>query len=396
MTTYRAQSTTPAIVVAAYNRPHSLRRILRSIGRGVFDQPVDLVISIDKSDSRDVERLAQEFPWPYGTKHVRPWKQHLGLKQHVLNCGDLSQEFGSIILLEDDLFVSPYFHRYSCLTLDFYAADPNVAGIALYSHRYNETSGLGFRPLDDDSDVFFAQVPCSWGQCWTDLQWKNFRVWLTNNPDQTDAPDLRVPTDVLNWSAASWKKHFFRYMVAANKYFVYPRTSLTTNFADAGVHHDPRASFLQTPLLVQPNEFRYVPLSDSVAVYDAFLEILPDKLVQLAPHLRGQDFAIDLYGTKPLQILDRPYVLTVRDCSEPEATFGRELKPIELNVCFEIEGTTISLTDPSFCSANAKRRTRHDVAYFHDLSTRLLKGSKWTRRAGDLLRFATHRPRRAA
>ena len=42
MTTYRAQSTTPAIVVAAYNRPHSLRRILRSIGCAIFDQAVDL------------------------------------------------------------------------------------------------------------------------------------------------------------------------------------------------------------------------------------------------------------------------------------------------------------------------------------------------------------------
>lgn len=374
MTAKPQQQVQPAIVVVAHNRPHSLRRLLRSIERTTFDRRVDLVISIDKSDNREVEQVAGEFHWPHGSKRVQLLSEHLGLKRHVLRCGDLTEEFGSIIMLEDDLFVSPYFHRYSCQALDFYATDPDIAGIALYSHRYNETAGLGFRALEDETDVFFAQVPCSWGQCWTDVQWHEFRSWLADDPGTSNSPDLRVPPDVLQWPATSWKKHFFRYLVATNKYFVYPRTSLSTNFADTGVHHRRSHRFLQTPLLIRPKEFRFLAPSRSLAVYDAFLEILPERLVQLASQLRGREFSVDFYGTKPIQILDRPHVLTARACGEREASYGRELKPIELNICYEIEGQDIALTQASSCDIKSKPRERPDVAYFHDLSTRLLRG----------------------
>lgn len=397
MTDISQRQVQPAIVVVAHNRPHSLRRLLRSIEQSKFDRRVDLVISIDKSDNREVEQVAAVFPWPHGSKRVQVMSEHLGLKQHVLRCGDLTAEFGSIIMLEDDLFVSPHFHQYTCQALGFYGSDSDIAGIALYSQRYNETAELGFRALDDETDVFFAQLPCSWGQCWTDVQWQTFRSWLSDNPDDPDSPDLRVPQNVLEWPAASWKKQFFRYVVATNKYFVYPRISLSTNFADTGVHHKPGHRFLQTPLLVRPKAFRFQAQTQSLAVYDAHMEILPERLEQLATQLRGGEFCVDFYGTKPIQILDRPRVLTARDCSECETTYGRELKPIELNICYEIEGQDIALTQVASCNFESKQRARQDVAYFHDLSTRLVRGPKWSKRASDLLRsLPTYRGKRAA
>jgi hypothetical protein len=73
------------------------------------------------------------------------------------------------------------------------------------------------------------------------------------------------------------------------------------------------------------------------------------------------------------------------------------LKPIELNICYEIEGQDIALTEASSCGIESKPRARPDVAYFHDLSTRLLRGPKWSQRADDLLRrLPTYRGKRVA
>ena len=51
------------IVVVAYNRVNSLRRLLTSISRAEYPaEPVELIISIDKGENEDVIRFAREFP----------------------------------------------------------------------------------------------------------------------------------------------------------------------------------------------------------------------------------------------------------------------------------------------------------------------------------------------
>ena len=94
----------PAIVIIAYNRSRSLERLLKSVGKAQYpeNQKIPLVISIDKGDNSDVIRVAENFTWTHGEKRVVCRKENLGLKRHVLLCGDYVQEFGSVILLEDD------------------------------------------------------------------------------------------------------------------------------------------------------------------------------------------------------------------------------------------------------------------------------------------------------
>src|SRR5687768_8098504 len=102
----------PAIVITAYNRPEGLSRLLKSVADASYDSNnVTLVISIDKSDSNKVYELADSFEWKYGQKKVIKHNEHLGLKEHILRCGDLTDQYGSIILLEDDLIVSPWFYK---------------------------------------------------------------------------------------------------------------------------------------------------------------------------------------------------------------------------------------------------------------------------------------------
>src|SRR4030043_1928352 len=123
----------PAIVVVAYNRPRSLERLLSSLRNAKKISNAELIISIDNKEPENIiiKNIADAFEWPYGDKKVIYQEKRLGLKQHVLQCGDLSQKYGSIIMLEDDLMVSPYFYDFAKKALEFYDGDDKIGGVSL-------------------------------------------------------------------------------------------------------------------------------------------------------------------------------------------------------------------------------------------------------------------------
>jgi hypothetical protein len=154
---------TPAIVVAAYDRPNSLRRLLSSLANlecNGLPRNIPLVISLDGGHPGDVYQIAHDFHWAHGEKIIQAHSAHLGLKDHIVSCGDLTANFDSIILLEDDLFVSPYFYQYAKEAEEFYANDSSIAGIALYSQYVNETASQSFCPIHDGSDARHSSESC--------------------------------------------------------------------------------------------------------------------------------------------------------------------------------------------------------------------------------------------
>jgi len=104
----------PAIVVVGYNRPKALERLLRSIHDADYSDysDISLVISLDKGPS-EVRDIASSFLWRYGPKRLIIHEARLGLRSHILSCGDLSQTYRTVIILEDDLVVSPAFYDYA-------------------------------------------------------------------------------------------------------------------------------------------------------------------------------------------------------------------------------------------------------------------------------------------
>ena len=375
----------PAIVVVAYNRDFPLKRLLNSLSKAYYDSPVDLVISIDKNGNQSVYSLADSFNWPHGKKEVVKKEHHLGLRHHILECGDLTARYGSIILLEDDLFVSPYFYTYARQCMEFYASDSNIAGVSLYSHAYNETAYMGFRPFEDGSDVFFLQIASSWGQSWTRTQWQHFIEWYEKNKDRNFAGMGRIPENVLEWSESSWKKYFIAYMIESNKFFVYPRLSLSTNFSDPGIHHKIKQTRLQVPLQFFPKVWNLKPFKDSLAVYDAFHEILPEKLKQLHSEFKEYDLEIDFYGQKNLAAIKKEYVLTTKPATDPVRTFGKELKPIELNVVCGIEGSHISLAKTENCHKNTEDRLIYDLSYYYNIPTHFISSEEQIRSKEEMI-----------
>ena len=325
------------IVVIGFNRPHSLARLLRSLSVAASHVRCcpPLLLSLDggNSCSRDAcLSLARQFKWP-GRKDIIDENVHLGLKEHVLACGDLTQHTDAVLILEDDVCVSPSALHYADLALGEYGSSSEIAGISLYAAVYNEFCEMPFIPIDDGYDTYFIRTACSWGQIWTSAQWSGFRHWLLNAKDvDEDINDL--PAAVISWPReSSWKRACNRYLVESGKYFVYPRFSYTTNMGEPGVHIRNDITYLTAPLSIGRLRLSFASLEDSIAKYDQFCVIEPESLRRAAPMLRGYDFDVDLTGSKSLGSLVRPLVLTCRKSPHPSLrSFGCAHFPPELDI----------------------------------------------------------------
>ena len=342
----------PAIVISTYNRDNSLNRLLGSLARADYpgELEIPLIISIDKSSNENVAKVADDFKWPFGPKEIIEHEENLGLRRHILFCGDLSERFGSIILLEDDLYVSPYFYNYTLKSLDFFSNEPSVAGISLFNHVFNETAKRSFIPIEDGFDNYFIQLPSSWGQVWTAMQWKYFKNWYEKFSKEKVTFEDRIPNDVANWPESSWKKYFIKYMVVNDLYFSFPRISLSTNFMDPGTHHKGKLHTLQVCLQNVKREYNFSLPEESNAIYDCFCELSPSILKKLNKELKTYDFEVDMYGAKDPAIFMREYFLTSKVCQEPLQTWGLALKPHEQNIiCNNVEGNFFKLAKRENC-----------------------------------------------
>ena len=334
----------PVIVVVAFNRLNALKRLLSSLSESDCPEGTKLIISIDFSPkNKDVYEFASRYDWPRGEKEVIYYEENLGLQQHILKCGDLSLEYGSVIILEDDLYVSGKFYDFAIQALDYYAEDDNISGVSLYKYPAIERriKPLPFIPLEEESDVHFIQFASSWGQAWTKEQWIGFKEWYLENPD-LERFWGQVPWTVSDWPYTSWKKYFISYMVEMNKFFVFPNSSHSTNFDDPGSNRSYTTYVYQSPLQVSnKNRYNFKDFKDSFNVYDASFEILPEVLKQFNKHLQAYDFDVDLYGLKRENELEKEYCLTTKKTKNFVFQFARSLKPHESNIIMDVKGDEI-------------------------------------------------------
>lgn len=324
----------PAIVVVAFNRASALSRLLKSIERAIFEfDDIPLIISIDGGGIEEVIDVAKKFQWSHGKKEIIVHKNNIGLRSHVLECGDLSEKYGSIIMLEEDCFVSRFFYEKAFQLILFYYRDENIGGISLYSYNFNENAFLPFSPLSDGFDSYFMQVPTSSGQAWTWQQWSAFRDFLDSKPQISKSDKL--PDNIKEWPESSWKKYFYKYLVTYNKFIVYPQVSLSVNFGDAGTHYGNQTEIWQVPLEQGMTPLNLVSFIDSINKYDAYFEIYPE-LIGLE-----KDTLLDLYGTKQLELFEEEFTYSIKSCNIYIKSFGINLKPAYLNILYNIEGNFI-------------------------------------------------------
>ena len=330
-----------AIVITAYNRSKPLDKLLKSLNNIIIrdDSKIDLIISIDNNGTAEVNQLAEQYEWKHGDKRVIIHETRLGLKKHFIWVGDRTEEYDSIIFLEDDLIVSPYLYSYYVQLLEKYYDDSRVAGMALYSPSLCEFDHKKFYPIEDGYSVYFLQHPY-WGTVWFKNEWREFKAWLANEYEYR--PQL-LPQAIVNWRDTSFKKTYIQFIIEKQKTFVYPRVSLVSNAGASGEHNVKALYEYEVKLMVGDGKLQLPDLSESRAVYDAFFEI-DSSLMAPILGINGEDLLVNIRGLKQGE---QKYELVNANTDTYVRAFTAQMKPIESAVFMNVEGNGLYLVDRS-------------------------------------------------
>lgn len=357
---------TIGICIIAYNRLLSLKRILQSLEAAIYDESVTLIISIDKSNTDIVSEYANHYLWKNGEKRVIIHQLNLGLRKHILQCGEFLHEFDALIVLEDDITVAPGFYLYAKQCAMQFGSDDRIAGISLYNFPLNYHNQLPFYPLHSDSDVYLMQCAQSWGQVWLKRQWFAFKTWYEGHSSEFELlPHL--PRSICSWPRSSWLKYHTRYCIEQNKYFIYPYESLSTNNSDAGTHNQIKSTLFQSFLLYgKKRKYNFNP---SVQ-YDAFFE---NELLYGILKLGEDNLCIDFYGEK-CNRLGKRYWLTRKILPyKIIKSYALSLKPYEWNIICNNEGEELFLYDISVSVCNEKKINRSlFYSYIYNINYRFI------------------------
>lgn len=317
------------IVITGYNRADSMRNLLNNLLCIKTNVEIPLEISIDNGGTPDLNRIAEEFEWPFGEKTVTIHQQKLGLVKHFIWAGDQTERFSNVLFLEDDLLVSPEVINYSLQLIDFYENDEHVAAASLYNPVLVEATGTKFYQLQDDYDAYFLQQPY-WGNIWFKKRWQEFKQYLETYEVK---PDL-LPPNIIGWES-SFKKIYIQFLVETNKTVVTPKISVVTNNGIPGIHGGSMYAY-QSQLQLETKKYAFPKLEQSKSRYDCFEEIESDILAHYNKDLRNYDFVVDLLGIRT--IYNKPYVLTTRKSLKSILTYSSLMKPTELSVVLNIKG----------------------------------------------------------
>lgn len=166
------------IALFVYNRPDHTRRTIGYLQKNLLAEDSRLFIFSDgaktEADQAKVNEVRTLIKQTDGFKTVKILESaaNLGLANSIIfGVNQLVQEYGKVIVFEDDLLSSPFTLRYFNDALQRYANQEKVMHIGAYMY-----------PLTDKNlpQTFFYRAATSWGWATWNRAWKNF------NPDIDD------------------------------------------------------------------------------------------------------------------------------------------------------------------------------------------------------------------
>lgn len=268
-------------------------------------------------------------------------------------------DYDALIILEDDLIVSSAFFLYAKQNIDRYYNESKVFGISLYS-RTTTWSASQFLPVKNEFDNYFMQVTESWGQVWLKDQWKEFEEWYSKHSNQLVC-GTNIPKEIASFPETAYSRYLTTYLVEMDKYFSVPYIGFSTCFADAG-ERTSYSSFNEHTMM-QIGGFLDVHLSDfneNAIRYDVFDNLMNAKSwVGLPP----EEVTIHLSDYEIIQ--HNRYLVTNRILNfEIVKSYGYALRPMELNLLYNIDGNDIFVYDTSCIKRNHLKRTVYREAVY--------------------------------
>lgn len=238
------------IVLFVYNRPWHTQQTIDALKNNELAQQSDLIIYSDaaknKQAAKNVQKVRNYIKTIQGFNSVKiiEHEKNWGLANSIIDgVTAVVNQYGRVIVMEDDLVTSPYFLTYMNDALYKFAQDERV--ISIHGYVYPVKQSL--------PEAFFLPG----ADCWGWATWK--RGWDIFNPDgkyllqqlkekkMIDSFDYngsskysKMLEDQIKGRNDSWAVRWYASAFLAGKLTLYPGRSLVHNIGndDSGTHCD--------------------------------------------------------------------------------------------------------------------------------------------------------------
>lgn len=220
------------VLILAFNRPDFLRNRLLELEEQSL-KPMKIIVSVDgprESNRKDLIEISQilSILESNSNSHISVIKREKNLgctNNTILSVNEVLAEYEEIIVLDDDVSISPHFYAQMVGAINFFLKDKensseNIRTIGGYSPFYNNSSNLVTRFLLPANKWRKTKYFHSWGWATNSIFWSKL-IRLDNQFIDLDS----LLSNSKHWNELSarkkliWKKRFPRswdYQVQGN------------------------------------------------------------------------------------------------------------------------------------------------------------------------------------
>lgn len=272
------------VTLFVYNRPEHTRRAVEALRANILANESDLIVYSDAPKSnmqaQKVREVREYIRQVDGFKSVSIIEQekNLGLARSIIDgVTTVVNNYGRIIVLEDDMVTSPYFLTYMNEALGKYADDDRVVSI----HGYVYPVGVSL------PNAFFLPGADCWGWATWRRGWACFnadgqylldelkRRQLVNSFDFNGTfPFSKMLEEQIKGGNDSWAVRWYASAFLAGKLTLYPGRSLVLNIGNdnSGTHRGDTQEFNSVLGLVRIdlNDIEIVPSQEGRQTFEEF------------------------------------------------------------------------------------------------------------------------------
>lgn len=274
------------IALFAYNRPEHILRALEGLIKNEEAKNSILFIFCDGPKAGVSDDQLKKIVETRKVIRQQKWCKQVNIFESETNKGlansiidgvtEVVNEFGSIIVLEDDLVVSPFFLKFMNEALQIYLNEEKV--ISIHGYLYPIKKQL--------PETFFLKG----ADCWGWATWK--RGWDLFESDEgklldeiikrklekefdfgSRFPYLKMLKDQLAGKNDSWAIRWYASAFLNNKLTLYPGNSLAENIGNEGSGtHVKKTEYYHTSVAMAPVLIKTIPVEVNQEAFHAFRE----------------------------------------------------------------------------------------------------------------------------
>lgn len=259
------------IILFVYNRPIHTKKTVESLKLNKLAKDSLLYIFSDgNKDEKDIDAVNKVREYVSGVTGFNEIKimkrnKNYGLANSIISgVTEIINQYGKIIVLEDDIITSPYFLKFMNEALNFYQNDENIFSISGYNFPVTA-------PKFYKHDIYISPRPSSWGWAtwkdrWVKIEWELKENQILKNKKELHAQLDKAGKDLapmllksVAGKISSWAVKLSFAQIQKNKYCIFPVKSLVKNIgADAtGTNFDRTTKKYDVELQTKEQNFKF-------------------------------------------------------------------------------------------------------------------------------------------